>query len=162
LVKKEHSEDTTRSEMVDRTLQFADKVTRELLPLTPKETLLLDITMAQLKVVFVIYLNGPVRMGTLALALGVSLPTVSATVDRLVNRGILVREDDPDDRRAVYCRLSELGQSMLNQLWESARERTRQMLTELSIDELEVVNQALKILLKAGQLTRTHGSDSKL
>jgi len=145
--------------MVERTLQFADKVTRELLPLTPNETLLLDVTTAQLKVMFVIFLRGPVRMGTLARALGISLPTVTATVDRLVKRGILAREGDPDDRRAVYCRLSEQGQLMLSQLWTSARERTRQMLTALSVDELEVVNHALQILLKAGQITRASKPD---
>ncbi len=153
--RKNAKSDPARDEMVERTLQFADKVTRELLPLTPRRLLMLDVTTAQLKLMFVIFLRGPVRMGVLAKALGVSLPTITITVDRLVKRGILVREEDPDDRRAVYCRLSEQGQMILNQLWTTARERTRQMLSTLSIEELTVVNHALEILLKAGQLTRS-------
>jgi DNA-binding MarR family transcriptional regulator len=141
-------------EMVEHTLQFADRVTRELLPLTPKEALMLDVTTAQLKIMLAIFLRGPIRMGTLARDLGVSLPTMTVTVDRLVKRDILLRENDPDDRRAVRCKLSQHGQDILNQLWNSARERTRQMLSVLSIDELRVVNESLQILLKAGQITR--------
>jgi DNA-binding MarR family transcriptional regulator len=145
--------------MVERTLQFSDKVTRELLPLTPRNMLMLDLTTAQLKLMFVLFLREPSRMGVLARALGVSLPTITIAVDRLVKRGILAREEDPRDRRGVYCRLSEQGQMILGQLWTTARERTRQMLTVLSIDELKVVNHALEILLKAGQLTRSADAD---
>jgi DNA-binding MarR family transcriptional regulator len=146
--------DPARDEMVERTLKFAEEVTRELLPLTPRDTLMLEVTTSQLKVMFIIYLRGPLRVGTLARALAVSLPTMTVTVDRLVKRGLLVRENDPEDRRAVFCRLSDQGQQVLNQLWVSARERTRQMLTVLNIEELKVVQQALEILLKAGQITR--------
>jgi DNA-binding MarR family transcriptional regulator len=146
--------DQARQETVDRTLKFAEKVTRELLPLTPRDALMLEVTTSQLKVMFIIYLQGATRIGTLAQALGVSLPTMTVTVDRLEKRGLLVRESDPEDRRAVFCRLSEEGQHVLNQLWDSARKRTRQMLTVLDIEELRVVQQALEILLKAGQITR--------
>ena len=149
-------------EMVEHTLRFADRVTRELLPLTPKEVLMLDVTTSQLKVMLVIFLRGPIRIGTLARALDVSLPTMTVTVDRLVRRNILLRENDPDDRRAVWCKLSERGQEMLDQLWDSAQARTRQMLAVLSVDELKIVNQALQILLKAGQITRERDTDMTL
>jgi len=155
IVSRVRSPDPVRDEMVDRTLRFAEKVTRELLPLTPSNALMLDVTTSQLKAMFVIYLQGPIRIGLLARALKVSLPTMTVTVDRLVKRGILKRESDPVDRRAVYCGLSDYGQEILNQMWNSARERTRQMLTVLTVPELEVVSQALEILLKAGQITRS-------
>jgi len=153
-VKKKLPGSPAQREMVEQTLQFADKVARELLPLTPKETLLLDVSMAQLKVMFVIFLRGPVRMGTLAHDLGVSLPTITEIVNRLEKRDIIVRELDPEDRRVVYCRFTENGQKVLNQLWASARKRTKQILNALSVEDLSVVQQSLGILLKAGQITR--------
>ncbi len=153
-MKKKLPVSPAQREMVEQTLQFADKVARELLPLTPKETLLLDVSMAQLKVMFVIFLRGPVRMGTLAHDLGVSLPTITEIVNRLEKRDIIVRELDPEDRRVVYCRFTENGQKVLNQLWASARKRTKQMLNALSVEDLSVVQQSLGILLKAGQITR--------
>jgi DNA-binding MarR family transcriptional regulator len=142
-------------EEVERALQFAEKVTRELLPLTPKDILMLDVSTSQFKVMFVLFLRGPLRIGSLAEVLGVSLPTMTVTIDRLVKRGIVTREDDPNDRRVVFCRLSAHGQQILNQLWSSARARTRQMLSVLSAEDLKVVEQALEILLKAGQITST-------
>jgi DNA-binding MarR family transcriptional regulator len=147
--------DEAHDNTVERTLRFAEKVTRELLPLTPKDALMLDVTTAQLKVMFSIFLSGTIRMGVLARALGVSLPTMTVTVDRMVKRGIVTRENDPEDRRAVSCRLSDYGQQIVNQLWNSARERTKEMLTTLSVEELKVVEEALKILLKAGEMTRS-------
>ncbi len=59
-----------RTQAIERTLRFADKVTRELLPLTPRDTILADVTAAQLKVMFVLFLRGTVRSGVLAKALG--------------------------------------------------------------------------------------------
>ncbi len=140
--------------MVENTLQFADKVARELLPLTPKEMMLLDVTMTQLKVMFVLFLRGPVRMGTLADDLGVSLPTITEIVNRLESRGFISRDSDPEDRRVVFCTFTEKGAAMLSQLWLSARKRTQQILQAVPAEELQIVNHALEILLKAGQITR--------
>jgi len=153
-VDKRVAADEAHNESLERTLRFAEKVTRELLPLTPKQTLMLDVTTAQLKVMFIVFLRGPTRIGVLARELGVSLPTMTVTVDRLVKRDILVRESDPDDGRVVFCRLSENGRHILDQLWKSARDRTKQMLSVLSVEELNVVERSLEILLKAGQITR--------
>jgi len=149
-------------EKVERTLQFADMVTRELLPLLPREALVLDVTMAQLKIMMIIYLGGATRMSVLAEKLGVSLPTVTKSVDRLVARGVVTREDDPEDRRVVLCRLTEDGQKMIIQLWQSARERTRKLLSALSASELKVVDQALGYLLRAGQKVRKTEPDQGL
>jgi DNA-binding MarR family transcriptional regulator len=145
-------QDLASSEQVDRALRSAERVTRALLPLTPRDVLMLDVTTAQFKVMFVLFLHGPLRISTLAEELGVSLPTMTVTIDRLVKRSIVLREDDPNDRRVVFCRLSEHGQQVLNGLWSSARERTRQMLSVLSADELGIVEQALEILLKTGKI----------
>jgi DNA-binding MarR family transcriptional regulator len=147
---------------VERTLQFADMVTRELLPLVPKEALVLDVTMAQLKIMMIIYLGGATRMSLLAEKLGVSLPTVTKSVDRLVAREIVGREGDPEDRRVVLCRLTDNGQAMIVRLWQSARERTRMLLNALSGRELDAVNRALEYLLKAGQKVRQTEPDQSL
>ncbi len=146
---------TEREQLLDRTLGLADKVTRELLPLTPKEVLALDVTTAQLKVMFALYLRGPSRIGVLARRQGVALPTMTVLVDRLVRRGILVREEDAGDRRVVLCRLSDRGREVIDQLWSSAKARTREILSVLSLDELKSVCATLEVLHRAGQATRS-------
>jgi DNA-binding MarR family transcriptional regulator len=49
------------------------------------------------------------RMVDISEGLGVAKSAVTKTVDRLEERGLVVRERDPDDRRTVYGALSPTG-----------------------------------------------------
>ena len=51
--------------------------------------------------------HGPMRMGELARREGVRMPTVTAAVDVLVGHGLLRRDPDPDDRRAVQVSITD-------------------------------------------------------
>ncbi len=137
-------------ELVEHVLELGAKIFHELLPIIPKEVLQFDLTMPQLKVVLLLFLNGPMRMSDLASGLSVSLATVTGVVDRLVERDIVLRESDPKDRRVVLCRLSEKGQELTDVLWQSARNRTRELLTAMTVPHLQLLNEALEVLLQAG------------
>jgi DNA-binding MarR family transcriptional regulator len=50
-----------------------------------------------------------IRMVELATRLGVAKSAITKTVDRLEDRGLLVRERDHDDRRSVYATLTDQG-----------------------------------------------------
>ena len=143
-----------REELIERTLQLSDRVFRELLPIVPKEMLELDLTMPQLKVVLLLFLNGPLRMSVLASDLGVSLATTTGIVDRLVERGIVLRESQPDDRRVVLCRLSDEGNRLTSGLWHSARERTRKLLEAAPPSHLLLITEALEAMSQAGMVTK--------
>ena len=49
------------------------------------------------------------RMGEISDGLGVAKSAVNKTVDRLEQRGLVLRGRDPDDRRTVYGALSPDG-----------------------------------------------------
>lgn len=53
--------------------------------------------------------GGPMRISDLRSGVLLSQPALSRMVDRLVSRGLLLRETDPDDGRAVLVQLSEEG-----------------------------------------------------
>lgn len=53
--------------------------------------------------------EGPLRMGVLAEALGVSVATASRTVDALASRELVRRESDPSDARAVRVAATARG-----------------------------------------------------
>lgn len=67
---------------------------------------LADLTMPQLDAVRAARLHGEVTITELSRVLGVSAPSASAMVDRLVERGILRRERSRQDRRKVAVRVS--------------------------------------------------------
>ncbi len=138
-----------RQEMVEGILKFADNIFRVLLPTVPRELLVLDFTMSQLKTLFLLFMNGPMRMSDLASDLGVTLATATGLADRLVERDMVTRESDPDDRRVVLCRLSESGQNSIKRIWESARGRMQEILQGIDVATLESLDRALKTMLAA-------------
>jgi len=143
-----------KEELIESILQISDRVFRELLPIVPKELLELDLTMPQLKVVLLLFLNGPLRMSVLASGLGVSLATTTGVVDRLVERGIILRESQPDDRRVVLCHLSDKGHKLTSGLWRSARDRVRMLLKAIAPPQLALLAEALESLSQAGIVTK--------
>ncbi|HEX2044434.1 MAG TPA: MarR family transcriptional regulator [Gaiellaceae bacterium] len=60
-----------------------------------------ELTTSQALALRAVVLEGPLRMGSLAEHLGVTVATASRTVDALAERGFLRREADPADARAV-------------------------------------------------------------
>jgi DNA-binding MarR family transcriptional regulator len=148
------TEESANREKIEGILKQAEQVFRELLPTVPRELLELHITMPQLKSILLLFLNGPTRMSALAADLGVTLATATGLVDRLVERGIVVRESQPDDRRVVLCRLSETGQNMVSRVWDSSRQRSREILEYLDTGTLQMLSETLNAMLEFARTQR--------
>lgn len=65
-----------------------------------------DLSVPQMNMIMVIRVREAVSASELAALLGVSPPSVSAMVDRLVERGLLTRTPCDQDRRKVVIRVS--------------------------------------------------------
>ena len=143
-----------REGLIRKILDLSDRAFRELFPILPKEWLHLDLTMPQLKVVLLLFTSGPSRMSVIASELGVSMATASGVVDRLVDRGLVLREGDPSDRRVVICRLSDEGDMLMKGLWQMSQDRLGGMMRSLAPAQLLLIAQALDFLVQAGQATR--------
>jgi DNA-binding MarR family transcriptional regulator len=65
-----------------------------------------DLSVTQLHVIRVVRTHQALAMRELADLLGVSPPSASAMVDRLVDKGALIREHSTQDRRKVVVRIS--------------------------------------------------------
>ena len=57
-------------------------------------------------------MNGDVRQGVLAEALGIEGPSLVRSVDQLVEAGLVERREDPADRRAKTLHLTEAGKAV--------------------------------------------------
>ena len=71
-----------------------------------KSATLGDLSIPQFHAIMIVRTLGQVTMTELADRLGVSPPSASAMVDRLVEKGILTREHSVEDRRKVVVRVS--------------------------------------------------------
>ena len=140
-----------QDERIENIIRLSDQAFRDLFPIVPKEWLRLDLTMPQLKVVLLLFTGGPARMSVIASDLGVSLATATGVVDRLVQRGLVAREGDPEDRRVVLCRLSEKGEELMGGLWQVSREQLRGLMRVLAPQQVELITKALEALVQAGE-----------
>lgn len=76
----------------------------------------------------------------------VSAPSMTRTVGALVDRGLVRREDDPDDGRQVRLHLTAEGRKMLVGIRRSRDEWVHARMAALSDEECEVLRRAADIL----------------
>ena len=100
-----------------------------------------EVSMREYDVLYTLAKAGePLRIGEVQQGVLVSQPALSRLVDRLVDRGLLARETDPDDARAVRISLTEQGAELQRQVGRvHARSVTRELnaaLTETEMREL--------------------------
>jgi len=127
-------------------LKLAEDIYNMVTPGISKDWLSSDLTVAQLRVMLVLHSEGPSRMGAISSGLDVALSTATGIVDNLVKKGLVAREADPNDRRAVICRLSPEGQESINRLWSSSRFQMEKLFDGLTDEELEKAAEVAQML----------------
>ncbi len=115
----------------------------------------LHLTVAQLKSLFFVSNEGNTNIGKLATALGVTPANVTGIVERLVQQGLLSRDENPEDRRMMVLRTTEKGRALINDLRERQMSRLSGILDNLNEDELSKVAQGLSLLLGACERCQT-------
>jgi DNA-binding MarR family transcriptional regulator len=145
------TEKQKKEDLIGSILQLTDKLFRQLLPILPMEWLHLDLTMSQLKVVLLLFITGHSRMSDISSELGVSLATATGVVDRLVERNLLIRNGDPDDRRVVLCQLSNDGENLIRDLWQLSQKRAGDLMSALDTPQLLLLSEALQALTQASE-----------
>lgn len=88
----------------------------------------------------------PEAATALARRLSVTRPSLTALVDGLVARGLVVREPDPMDRRRVTHQISTEGLAMVLTADTAIQQRLGAWLeNELDDEEIKVVNRGLEL-----------------
>jgi DNA-binding MarR family transcriptional regulator len=90
--------------------------------------------------------SGPTRLTELATAEGVTQPTMSALVTRLVAQGLLRRGGDPQDARVVVLDLTPAGADLLAQRRAARADRLARALADLSTADASRIADALPAL----------------
>jgi len=98
--------------------------------------------------------SGPCRLTDLAVAEGVSQPSMTALVARLADAGLVERAADPADGRVVLSTLTPAGAELLDRRREARADRLAGPLQDLSDDDVATITAALPALARlAGVLT---------
>jgi DNA-binding MarR family transcriptional regulator len=95
---------------------------------------------------------GPLRVKELAVQLRLDSTTVTRHVDDLERRGLVVRETDPRDRRAVLVQLSSRAQELLEEAEAERRGSLRDGLQDWSVADREAFVRLLSQFVRRDDL----------
>lgn len=120
----------------------------------------LDITSPQFATLHVLAQNPGVDQATLAGFVAHDRPTIGAVLDRLVAKGFVKRDTNPQDRRAKRLSLTEEGHAVLERITPVVARMQDEILPGLTEEERSVFRQlSLKIVDAGNQLTRAPRRD---
>lgn len=110
------------------------------------EFLEIDVTMSQVKVLYMASIRPDTNISKVAAQLNVGLSAVSGLVDRLVEHGLLTRHEDPVDRRQHLLNVSAKGARVLERVRELNAAHLEGLLDGLSGVELKALRDGVAAL----------------
>jgi DNA-binding MarR family transcriptional regulator len=112
----------------------------------PEETSsLLDynITLQQIRAFALIFARGETPITKVADALGIRPNVATGIVQRLVDRGLIERREDPGDRRVRLLTVTDQGRELIDELGTIVLAKGRGLLDRLSDEQLHQLSEIL-------------------
>ncbi|MBA3872364.1 MAG: winged helix-turn-helix transcriptional regulator, partial [Anaerolineae bacterium] len=107
----------------------------------------LDLSTAQIKVIFTLHYSGADTINHLADRLNIGAPTTSHLVEKLVQAGYAVRVTSTADRRVVDVHLTEQGHEIANRLWGTRNQVITTWISQLTLEQRRSLGESLQALL---------------
>jgi len=154
------NEDATRRELVEHIVAVQARLAELLERDRALAWLDVDLTIQQIKTVFILVRAGSLTAGQIGRELRVGFSTVTGIVDRLAEQGLVSRGEDPRDRRATRVEPTDAARALVERLYAYRREALRALLDSVPIETLARLSEGLDGLettalesLKSGQST---------
>lgn len=124
---------------------------RVLVAVTAQSVANLDerVTLPQLRVLVVIASRGPQNLAAVAQGLGVHSSSATRACDRLVESGLLLRRDDPADRRNLVLELTPDGAELVAAMDRGRRAAVADILGRMREPGRARLTKALRTFLEA-------------
>jgi len=133
-------------------LGYLDTLFRRLmLPRRTGDEASLEISREEIRALVILDSGQRMMMSNLAESLAVPLSTATHTVDRLVAKGLVLRNRSEEDRRVVQVEMSEYGRKLQESFRDKRKLMARSWLEPLSSGEREVF---LELMSKITRLAK--------
>ncbi len=147
-----------RAELLDRVVELQTHVVELLESDRARAWLDVDLTVQQLKVVFLAVRMGSLTAGQISRELRVGLSTVTGLVDRLADQDLVVRGEDPSDRRATRVVPTDAARALVERLYSYRRAEFQRLLERASTEALAALAEGLAGLETAALKLRAERS----
>lgn len=143
----------TRQELEEAVIEATMRLYQASPPKSMEPWLHLDLTTAQVKTLAVLSDSEPATIGQAAEMLGITLPTASHLVEKLVRAGFAERHEDPIDRRRMVARPTARGTDLIRGLREFSSGYLRACIGRMSDTDLAALAQGMHgLVLAANEL----------
>jgi MarR family transcriptional regulator, organic hydroperoxide resistance regulator len=130
--------------------RFSDRIWQNVTPDVTAEASGMDLSLSELNALFEIKDEPNLRVSDVSERTKLSLAAASQLVERLVKRGLVVRQEDPDNRRQKLIKLSKEGEKVLTSFDAIYDKATKDLLAHLPDTLLvrfeKLFNEANKVL----------------
>lgn len=146
--------DPERAELLRETFALHAKVHDEAMSIAGPLPTPSDLTMQQVRVLGFIAKDPGMAGHELGERLQVSAPTASGLVDRLVEKGLVSRTDDPDDRRVRRLHVTPDGMAITRQLDSLLQRAMLTVIQNLTAEDLVLLRDGAQVMLDAMARTK--------
>ena len=105
-----------------------------------------EMSVAHFRTLTFVYNHDGASLSDVAEHIGLSLPAMSTLVDGLVSRGLVIRQENREDRRRMTLSLTSLGRSKLDSAYKAARVQLAKSLRRLPSADCAVIITAMRLL----------------
>jgi DNA-binding MarR family transcriptional regulator len=145
------SESIERGELLDRIVDLQVHIAQLFEGERARDWLDVDLTIQQLKVVFLAVRLGSLTAGQISRELHVGFSTVTGLVDRLADAGFVSRGEDPNDRRATRVVPTDAARALVERLYSYRRAEFRRLLDAAPDETLRALETGLAGLERAAE-----------
>lgn len=105
-----------------------------------------EMSVPQFRTLGFIYRNQGASLSDVGDHIGLALPTMSTLVDGLVDRGLITRREDSEDRRRMTLTLTQAGRTRHESAREAALANLEQRLRQLPASDRVTIIAAMQVL----------------
>jgi DNA-binding MarR family transcriptional regulator len=109
------------------------------------------LSMPQFSVLMQLHHRGNCAVGDISDRFDITNAAASQLVDKLVQSGLIQREEDPHDRRAKLLNLTDKGRDLIQQGIEERYRWVEELAGKLTVEERAQISDALNIMTRAAQ-----------
>jgi MarR family transcriptional regulator, organic hydroperoxide resistance regulator len=143
----------SKNETINRIIRLQVQIQHSLRDEAPDAWLALNLSIAQLKSLFYLDFAGASNSKSLASALHVTPPNITGIIDRLVEQGLVTREDNLLNRRMQILKLTPEGANLVTRLRERTASHFSRLLETLNEKDLAALAQGLDALSRAAGIS---------
>ena len=103
-------------------------------------------SLAGFRVMFLLWVNGPMESHQIARLSGLTRPAISSAVNTLERDGLVARQRESVDGRVVTVHISDDGSTRLRQTYQRQNERERLLLAAVNAQELDTLTDLMRRL----------------